>query len=146
MGRLLSRTFLFMLILAVLMTGGYWGQRDRDLPKSAEIYHPDSGSACILPDLPDNREGHTQNGLLLCGGVFTDKSCRKWNTIMGSWDLVTESLTWFRQHHTSWTPENGSVTYLMGGSPSAYPSEIIDLENGQVNESFPLQNPSYPLQ
>ena len=135
-----------MLILAVLMTGGYWGQRDRDLPKSAEIYHPDSGSACILPDLPDNREGHTQNGLLLCGGVFTDKSCRKWNTIMGSWDLVTESLTWFRQHHTSWTPVNGSVTYLMGGSPSAYQSEAVELDNGQVNESFPLQHPAFPLQ
>ena len=124
-----------MLTLAVLMTGGYWG-RDRDLPKSAEIYHPDSDSACILPDLPDHREGHTQDGLLLCGGLYTDGSCRKWNNITGAWDLLTESLKWFRHGHTSWTPENGSVTYLMGGSPSAYPSEVVDLDNGQVNASF----------
>ena len=66
--------------------------------------------------------------------------------LTGAWDLLTEPLTWFRQHHTSWTPANGSVTYLMGGSPSAYPSEVVDLDNGRVNESFPLQHPAFPLQ
>ena len=114
--------------------------------QSAEIYHPDRDSACVLPDIPDRRRDHTQDGALLCGGIYTDGSCRRWNPDTGAWDLVTESLTWSRQHHTSWTPANGSVTYLMGGSPSAYPSEVVDLDNGQVNESFPLQHPAFPLQ
>ena len=128
----------------MLITGGeglYVGQ-------SVEIYHPDRKSACKIHYLPGGRAKHTQDGSLLCGGKnqYTYKSCHRWNADTGAWDLVTESLKWFRQYHTSWTPENGSVTYLMGGSPSAYPSEVVDLDNGQVNESFPLQHPAFPLQ
>ena len=124
----------------MLITGG-WNAK-----KSAEIYHLDHDTPCVLPDLPEYHVHHTQEGSLVCGGRWTLRSCQRWNPDTGGWDLVTESLTWSRQHHTSWTPVNGSVTYLMGGSPSAYPSEVVDLDNGQVNESFPLHHPAFPLQ
>merc|ERR1739844_679418 len=80
---------------AVLITGGW------DTGRSAEIYHPDRDSACVLPDLPDGRWDHTQDVSLLCGGWERPKSCRRWNT--GAWDLVTESLRESRASHTSWT-------------------------------------------
>ena len=105
---------------------------------SAEIYHPDRDSACVLPDLPDELVGHTQDGSLMCGGWNTRRSCRRWNPETGAWDLVTESLTGERAGHISWTPADGSVTYLMGGyTPETY--DVIDQENGVIT-SHPLQH------
>ena len=40
----------------VLITGGFRAV------KSAEIYHPDLDSPCVLPDLPWSRRRHTQDG------------------------------------------------------------------------------------
>ena len=123
---------------AVLITGGWAGLI------SAEIYHPDRDSACVLPDLPDVRFGHTQDGSLLCGGSYLagdPRSCRRWNPDTGSWDLVTESLTVERVYHISWTPADGSVTFLMGGDEGFedYTSEVIGSDNN-VSTSFPLQH------
>ena len=116
----------------MLITGGLGAER------RAEIYHPDRDSACELPDLPDQRAAHTQDGSLLCGGLYNFRSCRRWNTATGAWDLVTESLTGERAGHTSWTPADGSVTYLMGGyTPETY--DVIDQENGVIT-SHPLQH------
>ena len=122
---------------AVLITGGWtFGIR----AQSAEIYHPDLDTPCVLPDMPDQRAHHTQDGSLLCGGYYTPRSCRRWNPDTGAWDLVTESLTGYRDFHISWTPADGSVTYLMGGggSESRKTSEVIDQDNG-VRSSFHLQ-------
>ena len=118
---------------AVLITGGSGARQ------SAEIYHPDRDSACVLPDLPDERYGHTQDGSLLCGGGETRKSCRRWNPENGVWDLVTESLTKQRGAHISWTPTDGSVTYLMGGYGSKITSEVITQDNS-VSAPFTLQH------
>ena len=122
---------------AVLITGGWAGLI------SAEIYQPDRDSACVLPDLPDVRFGHTQDGSLTCGGGFNSakRSCRRWNPDTGSWDLMTESLTEERVYHISWTPSDGSVTYLMGGDEGFedYTSEVIGSDNN-VRASFPLQH------
>ena len=119
-------------ISAVLITGGYGAQQ------SAEIYHPDRDFACVLPDIPYRRQDHTQDGSLMCGGSPTFRSCRRWNPDTGAWDLVTESLTEDRRCHISWTPADGSGTYLMGGW-SDKTSEVIDKDNG-VTSSFPLQH------
>ena len=117
--------------LAVLITGGNGANQ------SAEIYHPDRNSACVLPNIPDLRVFHTQDGSLMCGGDTTPRSCRRWNPDTGAWDLVTESLTEERWGHTSWTPADGSGTYLMGGFESIT-SELIDKDNG-VTKSFYLK-------
>ena len=119
----------------MLITGG----RGKGAYSSAEIYHPDRDTPCVLPDLYWDRVSHTQDGSLVCGGeyTYTPRSCRRWNADTGAWDLVTESLTEKRWEHISWTPADGSATYLMGGEGSEKTSEVI--ENGQAKSSFPLQ-------
>ena len=102
-----------------------------------EIYHPEQDTLCVLPDLPDLRHLHTQDGSLVCGGHWRLRSCRRWNADTGTWDLVTESLTEDRAYYTSWTQVDGSVTYLMGGYWSKNTSEAIDQDN-VVTSSFPL--------
>ena len=126
--------------LAVLITGSWDGAA-----QSAEIYHPDRKSACIIPDLPDRRAYHTQDSTLVCGGFWTRRSCRRWNPDTGAWDLVTESLTESREGHISWTPADGSVTYLMGGVGSGPDRTTVTLDLDQDNRSrvitaFPLQH------
>ena len=117
----------------MLITGGISGTR------SAEIYHPDRDSACILTHLPEKFYGHTLDGSMLCGGRETFKSCRKWNPETGAWDLVTEALTDKRLEHTSWTPVDGSVTYLIGGAGSSgSTTDILDHNNSSA--SFPLKH------
>ena len=127
-----SFPFIDLIISAVLITGGFGA--------SVEIYHPDQNTSCVLHDLPDWRDDHTQDRELLCGGGWrgTRRSCLRWNSDTGAWDLVSESLKEKRQYHTSWTPSDGSVTYLMGGGYHRT-SEIIDKDNG-VTSSFPLQH------
>ena len=121
-----------LIISAVLITGGWSAEQ------SAEIYHPDRDTPCVLPDLPDQRATHTQDGSLICGGELESRrSCRRWNA--GAWDLVTESLTKQRGAHTSWTPTDGSVTYLMGGYGSEITSEDITKDNS-VSAPFTLQH------
>ena len=121
-----------ILTAAVLITGG------EGALQSAEIYQPNRHSACVLPDLPDQRYGHTQDGSLLCGGWGTNRSCRRWNSTTGAWDLLTESLTKKRRAHTSWTPHD-SLTYLMGGWKSEETSEVLNIKSN-VSLPFPLQH------
>ena len=67
-----------------------------------------------------------QDGLLLCGGadinisVDTNGTCRRWNSDTGAWDMVPRYLVVSRVNHSSWTPVNGSGTYLMGGGGRSY--------------------------
>ena len=122
------------IISAVLITGGYrTGQ-------SAEIYYPDKDSPCVLPNIQDSRYDHTQDDTLMCGGRNTHRYCRRWNADTGAWDLLTESFTEPRYYHTSWTPADGAVTYLMGGSQSETTSNILQHENNKVSKSFPLKH------
>ena len=113
----------------MLITGG------QDALQLVEIYHPDRDTPCVLPDLPDPRSSHTQDGSLVCGRRY----CRRWNADTGTWDLVTEALTEYRFEHISWTPADGAVTYLMGGLESQKTSDAIH-KNNSVTSSFPLQH------
>ena len=121
---------------AVLITGGFGAK------KLAEIYHPERNSYCKLVDLPENRRHHTQDGDLLCGGwgkyMYSGRSCRRWNPDTGGWDLVTDSLIEERAEHISWTPVDGTVTYLMGGHDSPSASDVIDNHNNIARASFPI--------
>ena len=85
--------------------------------------------------------GHTQDGSMICGGPYTSRSCRRWNNETGTWDLVTESLTGDRLFHVSWTPEDSSVTYLMGSSwtSSGRTSEVIDQDIQSAVATFSLK-------
>ena len=131
----------------MLITGGLFGDRNNlGGLKSAEIYHPDTNSTCTLPDLPEKYYGHTQDGSLLCGGragkhYFGSIYCRRWNNFTGTWDKVSRSLIESRLFHVSWTPADGSGTYLIGGDSvwknTTY--EVFEKDTNKVNATFPMQ-------
>merc|ERR1712150_200369 len=118
--------------------------------QSAEGYHPDRHTPCVLrgvtgvTGVTDYTSHHTQDGKLLCGGIYTPgRSCWRWNADSGAWDLVIKSLLIEQRYgHVSWTPVDGSVTYLMGGHVSMKTSEVIDKDNG-VTSSFPLKHSTW---
>lgn len=100
-------------IAAVLITGG-------DPPfNTAELYLPSSARHMPLTSLHEMRVAHTvSEGGLLCGGTFTEQTCRQWTPATGSWTWGALNLDVGRDYHVSWTPENSSGTYLMGGGAS----------------------------
>ena len=69
---------------AVIVTGGSPGYN------KAELIWPDGGPLCSLPDLADDREDHTQSGLVACGtgGWHRDWSLKVspvWSRYSGWW-------------------------------------------------------------
>ena len=119
----------------MLITGG----EGKGALQSAEIYLPDKETPCVLPDIPDLRYKHSQDGSLVCGGWRSRRSCRKWNPDTGAWNLMNNSLPEERGYHISWTLADGSVTYLMGGDRSGNTTEVIEHKNCGVRASFPLK-------
>ena len=102
-------------IAAVLITGGVqvaWGT------PAVELFLLSSNTSCSLPSLPAERSEHiATDGGLLCGGAeFTsDTTCVQWTPDTGSWEYLDLTLNPYRYSLVSWTPVNGSGTYLMGG-------------------------------
>ena len=113
----------------ILITGGYFSER------TAEIYLPSDNSSCSLPELPDVRAQHTQDGPWACGGRsdLTFYSCVKWNK--GSWTR-SRSLRERRYNHVSWATASG--LYLMGGAYSERTSVLVT-KDGSVKNGFKLQ-------
>ena len=117
-----------MQISAVLITGGYAGKG----LSTVELYHPASGTTCIIPNLPDARTMHTQDNNLLCGGYFTRDTCLQWNSVNATWEeLLTLDVKRFA--HVSWTPDPDIGTYLMGGGDkeSRGTTTLITPDGGQ---------------
>ena len=120
-----------LLLIAVLISGG-------ENDKSAEIYLPTSNTGCSLPELPEEREYHTQNGDLACGGSSRDTgtSCVMWAN--GSW-TTSHILNQRREYHVSWATASG--VYLMGGEYSMQTSELVK-EDNSVESGFDLKYPT----
>ena len=77
-----------------------------------------------LTILPEMRALHTvSEGGLLCAGLWTEDTCLQWTPATGAWEMAL-NLDVGRHFHVSWTPENSSGTYLMGGGPSFEESMI----------------------
>ena len=62
--------------------------------QSVEVYVPSTGQHCLLPDLPDRRDGHTMEKMTVCGGggynSDTETSCI---TLTGEgWENTTTLL------------------------------------------------------
>ena len=112
--RLVNKYFLS----AVLITGGtvYNGSDEDDRPISddvntSEMYLPSSGHSCKLPDLIiTSKQEHTQDNLLLCGGV----QCQMWSPMSSTWN-ESVSLNPRRLSHVSWSPGPDIGTFLIGG-------------------------------
>ena len=103
-----------------------------------EILHSNGSYWCSLPYLPQSRSGHTQSGLLACGGFnkdesdirtscssFTDGHCR-----------TSYQLQQSRHAHSSWMSQHGVL--LIGGTGSQLTTEILTKE-GQSSASFTLK-------
>ncbi len=115
----------------VLITGSY-SSADR---RTAEIYNPFNNTSCSLPQLPEGRFGHTQDGGLACGGPSSRTTCDKWSPSSGTWSM-SHTLRQQRYAHVSWATASG--VYLIGGALSLRTSEKVKVD-GSVEDSFGLK-------
>ncbi len=111
---------------AVLITGS-----SRTSMNTAELFLPSSGTSCALPDLPDDRYGHSADNNTLCGG--SGGNCLQWSPDTGTWEELL-TLDVLRSYHISWTPGNGIGTYLIGGLEST--STLIKPDGSQEPSFF----------
>ena len=104
---------------------------------TAELFLPSSGTSCALPDLPDDRYGHSADNNTLCGG--SGGNCLQWSPDTGTWEELL-TLDVGRYNHVSWTPASGTGTYLIGGwdSDGRMTTTLITSEGGQET-GFPLK-------
>ena len=121
-----------MFVSAVLITGDY-----ESVERTAEIYNPLTNTSCSLPQLPEIRYSHTQDGDLACGGGPTSvqTTCVKWSPASGTW-TKSHTLRQKRYGHVSWATSSG--VYLIGGMISPDTSEKVKLD-GSVEEGFDLK-------
>ena len=126
---------LYCIISAIIISGGY---TTSSASRSVEILRANGSYWCSLPDLPDDRYGrfgHTQSGLVTCGGWDRDTptSCLTFSS--GLWKTYHQ-LQHSRYWHSSWMSQHGVV--LMGGGYSPTTTEILT-EDGQYSSSFKLK-------
>ena len=101
---------------------------------SAELLFTNGTSLCSLPDLPEPRYAHSQNGPMLCGGserAVYDRpnmrqSCVKFCD--GFWNETHSSLQMPRTNHGSWASPGGLM--LIGGGGWKETSEVLS-DDGQ---------------
>ena len=118
---------------AILITGGLYTD------DSAEVFLPSTSTSCQLPGLVLERDGHTQDNLLLCGGGYGSDaltSCEEFSPAPGTWARTSHTLQHQRASHVSWSVEEG--TLLMGGSIYGTTSEIAK-HDGTTETSFDLK-------
>ena len=130
----------------ILVTGGY----DLSSLASVEVLRADGSAWCRLPDLPLARDGHTQAGLLACGGkgYFRDHqtqnitpaltSCVAWSPGAGAW-LPGQQLLRPRFSHSSWATATPPGLLLLGGEGSPNTTELLRDNTGNSSLGFPLR-------
>ena len=113
----------------MLVTGGW------DLT-SSEVLSATGTPLCTLPPLYNRRYGHTQDGLLTCGGYDygTSITCVKLST--GGW-VVSHNLLQPRYYHSSWISPAGLV--LMGGLNNPNTTELLSSSDSSSSYSFNLE-------
>jgi hypothetical protein len=125
-----KNTLIIISMPGIIISGG------TDAGQSVEVFVPSTGLSCSLPALPDYRNGHTMDSLLICGGYgsSSDTTCLSFTS--GQW-ITSHTLVEQRYAHISWQTEQGLV--LMGGDYSPYTSEIVATAGGQGGPSFAMQ-------
>jgi len=117
--------------LAIIVTGGVSADTSVDLLFNNGSYY------CGLPNLPEDRYIHSQNGFVTCGGGHensTRKSCLTF--VDGEWQQTHYPLLEERVCFSSWETSNGGI-YLFGGAQSPYTSEVVDAD-GNTESGFDL--------
>ena len=119
---------------AVLITGGF-------NTGSAELYNPFTNTSCLLPQLPEGRGSHCQEGNLACGGgsysSSTQHTCVKWNPASGTWMQSHNISGGHFNSHVSWATSSG--VYLIGGTYGSKTSTKVQ-SDGSVEEGFGLKH------
>ena len=90
-------------------------------------------TSCSLPDLPDRRVWHTQNGAVFCGGYYTPSSCLTFSS--GSGWTQSHTLLEERRFHSTWKSPRGLL--LMGGYRSRKTTELLN-DDGTSSKHFDL--------
>ena len=116
------------------MTGG-WGAlgyyQNSETNYAVEVLRVDGTAWCNLPDLPDEREEHTQSGLLTCGGYSSDDNCVRFSE--GHWNISHEDLN-RKNRHSAWSSSKHG-TIIIGFDTAEYLAD-----NGTTPDSFSLVN------
>ena len=98
---------------AIIITGGRTGHGVEDETTKVQLLHQNGTLICNLPSLPEGRFGHTQNGLIACGGGnFSDYRSTCVTFQNGFWS-ESYNLTEPRFIHSSWSSPDGVM--LLGG-------------------------------
>merc|ERR1719422_2567823 len=118
------------------MTGGY--NKNGYRVSSVEVYHPGTKTSCSLPSLPEKIGGHSQDGLVQCGGVNSYKSCHTLNTDTAQW-TKTHNLSVRRWGHSSWRTLDGKIL-VIGGVASNITTELVSDSNGVSTPGFTLKS------
>ena len=123
----------------VLVTGGNsHGSSTKEwaLP-SVELLNLDGSFMCMLPSLPKPRWGHTQTGLVACGGFWgsNEKDCLTFSIGMEEWK-ISHTLREERSRHSSWNSPDGVV--LLGGDENKNTTEILT-NSGDTTTGFKLK-------
>ena len=122
-----------MFVSAVLITGAFISAKRR----TAEIYNPLTNTSCSLPQLPEYRDWHTQEGDLACGGGgSTQTTCVKWSPASGTWNQ-SHTLRERRSDHKSWATASG--VYLIRGYGGGKRTSEKVKDDGSVEEGFGLK-------
>lgn len=116
----------------ILVSGG-WGAQT-----SVEIFIPETGESCGLPDLPDNRNGHTmdivydsgKDKILVCGGGAgkSQTSCISIDGSSNSWGHFRDiqrrdgHISWYSGHTSDYSK---SMLLLMGGEHGRSSTEAV---------------------
>ena len=99
-----------------------------------ELYNPQNGRSCPLPDLPEKRFYRMQCGSLICG----DRSCMDMNS-WGSFSPAPVSLLQRRKDHLCWSLPGGGEVILLGGKYSPTTTEIVSADGSSSKSGWDLK-------
>jgi len=116
----------------VIVTGG---SGVHDGHRHAEVILGD-GTTCLLPSLPQGQGayGHSQSGLMYCGGDNTEDSCLTFSA--GTW-APSHTLLASRRWHSVWDSYPGGVL-LLGGEPEHNTTEAVSSTSSSTSEQWDL--------
>ena len=118
-----------ILITGILISGGSG--------RSVEVFNPTTGQSCDLPSMPDQKFGHTMDGLTICGGpIGYGNTCITFSS--GKWEH-SHALAQDRSDHCSWSTSDGIM--LLGGDmwDSQTTTETVRLGEFDSQPGFTLK-------
>ena len=103
------------------------------------MFLPATATSCLVSArLVQERQDHSQDGLLLCGGSEALTTCEEFSPTTGTWALTNHTLQEKRETHVSWTVEEGTI--LMGGVWGAGRRSEIVKHDGTTERTFFLRH------